>query len=359
MKMSNKIRRQTSEKKSRENSQKIVKKLLLQLKWKDAKLKASNCKYKRLKNQLEAKSREIRHLKTQLNRKNSKFRKLESKSIHSVNCQQESELPTDEISCWIQKPGLKHLATIILSYLDARSLARCKSVSYIWHGFITSEKQLLKLQLIHIKNFPIETNIGYGNKTKCYKTLFEALEECQHLFKWRFGEIKEWDDIFELMNSHETLDCNCPQKCLFNFYYQIRECALRLRNLHGLHLTPPKILAFRILNCLPTFEEIVKLNPMTQLDVEYFIDMHPDDKKEDLKTILKCLNIQGNINEFNIPLRLYSLEKPIETLELLFKTSQEYGIDMNIPNKEGKTLLEIARERNETDIIALYEKYKT
>lgn len=157
------------------------------------------------------------------------------------------------------------------------------------------------------------------------------------------------------MKVHHHL--GCLKNCLQIFQTFVRRLALDLRKERvGPFETTATVYALCFLKCFPIFRELVKtypLAPSNMDDIQLYLKWQPSTFAE----ILKCLKNQGNINEFNLPFLFYSTKQPFSLLEMLFEASEEYGIDMNVPNEHVMTLLEIANINEEHDIIKLYEKF--
>ena len=66
---------------------------------------------------------------------------------------------------------------------------------------------------------------------------------------------------------------------------------------------------------------------------------------------------QALINDLKLIFYVYNSRQRLEILEHLMKEASEYGIDFNIRNASGQTLLDIVTLRNDTEVLELFKKY--
>ena len=323
---------------------------------------------------------EIKDLKSELD-----FYKEIRKNNHQIQCDECFELcpnddpPSDQLSLWINNPGLKHLTKKILSFLDVKSLGNCKNLSKTMYNYIHHQDDFVYLKIMEFKFYPQDFT-DPTTQIKFTESNFEGSAIKPELAP--DGEAKfveQWEMLIDLIQ-YEKIHIQ------WNFYNKIEEI--------GWFYNDSRFVCLDI-EAVQTLEKILDAYPVQNEDIPL-----PDRSLEEILVVAKFAHpveissekLQRNVLNKALKFKLLMNSTPrqipvvlkhflkqkikfnakeilfemysqfidfgnISNLEMVFKHSHDLGIELDVENDHGKTLLDVATQNEDIAIIYLYKKY--
>ena len=262
--------------------------------------------------------------------------------------------PIDQISIWIQNPGLKHLSRQIFGNLDTKDLANCKIVSKTFNDFISNDKELLIKQFYQYKNFKrIHINSETGIKELVGNFESDFIGQIPQIYREDGFTMdtekskKIWIEWFGLL---QTQDCKTLKKLW-------KEMSKRDSFWMDARLY---CISKELYNLFENLNIMFPINNSDDMLIELLLE---DSNVEGFSFILeyfeKCeINIPENFHFTlyrNFQDDFEDEDGNLKKMEILLEQSK---INLDARNDYGKTMLEIATLNDDTKIVELCGKFQ-
>ena len=273
---------------------------------------------------------------------------------------------------FLENPGLCHIVKHISSYLDPKSLARCRAVSYSWKNLIDNGRLWLIFQLEHIHNQE-KIFIDYDVKEKPdVKTTIKArfpewstfVEEVTK--RQKFPILKEFvkfmwiyfKDEFSRLCMNPLHDAVADSNTVFVQLLIKSGIDLEMKNTDG--WTP------LFIGC--TYGNI----EMVQLLIKHLPNFEASSRTNDDKTIFHFAAENSDLQVLKLILETFKFEDlsdddgwklvhvavafgPKATIQYLMDSRQELGINIEERLYDGRTILHLACSFRDIEIVELVD----
>jgi len=299
--------------------------------------------------ELEVMRAKIRKLEKTVKAKTEELQMFKNDQVDHHHEAQENEV-VDILLVFMNNNGFKRIAYTIFSFLDCNSFVQCRQVCRSWKNFIDNEWSMLQLQIFHLKRHPNEIepgtdelyhhllnecNINFGplvkimEKTTNKSKLRVFINICKELASKRCRKLEE-DPLRYMIDHHrhqelELLIDYPVQKNTNKSYY----------GWTGRNSSITEIFKYACqYGCKVCVKLFLDRSEQLEIDLNLVKERETDHDDRNYHHYEHCLHVADFNKEHNHSTRDFKYG----VIDLLLRSAEEKGIDINAKSSYGRTL---------------------
>ena len=272
----------------------------------------------------------------------------------------------------LDNPGLNHIVKLISSHLNPKSLAQCRLVCKSWRDLIDNHRTWMVFQLDHIKNkekyfFDYEKEKTLKKKLSKsfpeWNTVIEQMSKKQNLRRLEEFVKHMWTYFNDNRMSYHTNPLHdAAAKSNLEFVQLLIDCGINLGMKNPCGSTPlhyacqqGNIEMVQLLIKYSTIDDAYAKGGSART-IFHFAAENSD--VQVLKLILDTFKFEDLRDKHGYTMLLCAVESgPKETIEFLLESRHKIGFNTEDRTSSGKTILHIACEQRDIEVIDPILKY--